>query len=48
VVEAVGDGVTGIACDDKVYGITNTPFVGTYAEMATTDTAMIARKADTP
>ncbi len=44
IVEGVGDGVTGVACDDEVYGITNARFVGAYAEMAVAETAMLARK----
>jgi NADPH:quinone reductase-like Zn-dependent oxidoreductase len=44
IVETVGDGVTGIACDEEIYGVTNARFVGAYAEMAAADAAMIARK----
>jgi NADPH:quinone reductase-like Zn-dependent oxidoreductase len=44
VVAAVGEGVTAFAAGDAVFGATDPPFTGAYAEYATASAGMIARK----
>ncbi|MBO9499035.1 MAG: NADP-dependent oxidoreductase [Novosphingobium sp.] len=43
-VAALGEGVTGFAVGEPVYGVTNARFTGAYAEFAIASAAMIARK----
>ncbi len=43
-VAAVGDGVTGFAVGEAVYGVTNGQFTGAYAEYAICSAAMMAGK----
>src|ERR1044071_8807061 len=42
IVAAVGPNVFGIAVGDQVFGVTNTQFVGAYAEYAVASSGMIA------
>jgi len=44
VVRAVGEGVTGFAMEDEVYGVTNTRFTNACAERALATASMIAKK----
>jgi len=41
---AKGSGVSGLALGDKIFGITNSRFIGAYAEYALASTFMVARK----
>jgi len=41
---AVGPGVSGLQVGDQVYGVTNSRFIGGYAEYAVASAAMISRK----
>jgi NADPH:quinone reductase-like Zn-dependent oxidoreductase len=43
-VVAVGEGVSGTRVGDQVYGVTNSRFVGAYAEYAVASAAMISSK----
>ncbi|MEH2513357.1 NADPH:quinone reductase-like Zn-dependent oxidoreductase [Nitrobacteraceae bacterium AZCC 1564] len=43
-VAAVGPKVFGVSVGDQVFGVTNTQFVGAYAEYAVASAGMIARK----
>lgn len=43
-VAALGSGVSGMLVGDQVFGVTNTRFVGAYAEYAVASAAMLARK----
>lgn len=44
IVAAVGPKVFGLAAGDQVFGVTNTQFVGAYAEYAVASSEMIAQK----
>ncbi|HTY25970.1 MAG TPA: NADP-dependent oxidoreductase [Desulfomonilaceae bacterium] len=44
VVEDIGPGVFSFHPGDEVFGVTNSQFIGAYAEYAVVDVAMIARK----
>lgn len=44
IVMAVGPNVFGLAAGDQVFGVTNTQFLGAYAEYAVASAGMIARK----
>lgn len=44
VITELGDGVTGFAVGDEVYGVTNPQFTGACAEYAVASAGMIARK----
>ena len=44
VVEEVGGGVSRFSVGDQVYGVTNSQFIGGYAEYATASDSMISRK----
>src|SRR5258708_14587590 len=44
IVVAVGNGVTGFAVGEAVYGVTNSQFTGAYAEYAVASAAMMAGK----
>jgi NADPH:quinone reductase-like Zn-dependent oxidoreductase len=44
VVEAVGPGVEAFAVGDAVFGVTNSRFIGAYAQFALAETAMIAHR----
>ena len=43
-IAALGPGVSGLSVGDPVYGVTNSQFVGGYAEYALASAAMIAKK----
>ena len=43
-VAAVGSGISDLAVGDQVYGVTNTQFLGAYAEYAVAYAAMLAKK----
>jgi NADPH:quinone reductase-like Zn-dependent oxidoreductase len=43
-VVAVGEGVSRPRVDDQIYGVTNSQFVGAYAEYAVASAAMVSRK----
>lgn len=43
-IQAVGPDVSNLRVGDQVYGVTNSRFIGAYAEYALASTAMIARK----
>jgi NADPH:quinone reductase-like Zn-dependent oxidoreductase len=43
-VAALGSGVSGMAVGDEVFGVTNTQFVGAYAEYAVASVGMLAEK----
>ncbi len=43
-VAALGSGVSDIAVGDQVFGVTNTQFLGAYAEYALASAAMLAKK----
>jgi NADPH:quinone reductase-like Zn-dependent oxidoreductase len=45
-VAAVGSGVSELAVGDQVFGVTNTQFVGAYAEYAVASAGMLAKKPD--
>ncbi|MDE1994345.1 MAG: NADP-dependent oxidoreductase, partial [Rhizobiaceae bacterium] len=44
VIEAVGPGVTEFSVGDAVFGVTNSRFIGAYAEYAVASAGMIAKK----
>jgi NADPH:quinone reductase-like Zn-dependent oxidoreductase len=44
IVAAVGSGVSKLAVGDQVFGVTNTQFLGAYAEYAVASAGMIAKK----
>jgi NADPH:quinone reductase-like Zn-dependent oxidoreductase len=44
IVAAVGSGVSGLSMGDQVFGVTNTQFVGAYAEYAVASAGMLAKK----
>src|SRR5579862_7838968 len=44
VIEEIGNGVSGFAPADTVYGVTNPQFVGAYTEFAIAAAEMIARR----
>jgi NADPH:quinone reductase-like Zn-dependent oxidoreductase len=44
VVEATGPGVTKLKAGDEVYGVTNSAFLGSYAQYALASHMMIAQK----
>ncbi len=46
IVAVVGEGVTGFASGDSVFGVTNSQFTGAYAEFAVASAAKTARKPD--
>ena len=41
---ALGSGVSGLRAGDQVYGVTNSRFIGAYAQYALASAAMVARK----
>jgi NADPH:quinone reductase-like Zn-dependent oxidoreductase len=43
-VEALGPGVSGMAVGDQVFGVTNSRFVGAYAQYAVASAGMLAKK----
>ncbi len=43
-VAAVGSGISDFAVGDQVYGVTNTQFLGAYAQYAAASAAMLAKK----
>jgi NADPH:quinone reductase-like Zn-dependent oxidoreductase len=43
-VAAVGSGVSGMAVGDQVFGVTNSQFLGAYAEYAVASAGMLAKK----
>ncbi|WP_027579931.1 NADP-dependent oxidoreductase [Bradyrhizobium sp. Ai1a-2] len=43
-IAAVGSGISDIAVGDQVFGVTNTQFLGAYAEYAVASAGMLARK----
>src|SRR5512144_2427477 len=44
IVAAVGSGISGMAVGDQVFGVTNTQFLGAYAEYAVASAGMLAKK----
>lgn len=44
VIVAIGPGLSGLSVGDQVFGVTNTRFIGAYAEYASASAAMITRK----
>jgi NADPH:quinone reductase-like Zn-dependent oxidoreductase len=43
-IEALGSGISNMAVGDQVFGVTNTQFLGAYAEYAVASAAMLAKK----
>jgi NADPH:quinone reductase-like Zn-dependent oxidoreductase len=43
-VAALGSGISNVAAGDQVFGVTNTQFLGAYAEYAVASAAMLAKK----
>jgi NADPH:quinone reductase-like Zn-dependent oxidoreductase len=43
-IAAVGPGVSGLRAGDQVYGVTNSRFIGAYAEYALASAEMVSRK----
>lgn len=41
---SVGDGVSDVGVGDQVYGVTNSQFIGAYAEYAVASAAMVSKK----